>query len=259
MILGNYPISSLNNISSVTSLLKTTFPLSSNREVTSSLISAQRSPLSCCQVCSRCSLFHQLPAVGGATITTADLAATNGLIHVVDKVQSWQLDDADDASTPHTEMFVCLQVLVPDRKLSEGLLATLALRPEFSLFRSYLIVRTLRHTHCAGSCQLWLWLRWLFVHFCVFCSGLQSDWRDRTGWRVQHLCSDRCGHHRSPQEHGSSCSGTVTDVKLSFTSWHAQHVTAFRQWTVKAAWIWSVLVHRTWTRLGTTWCPLGAC
>ncbi|XP_026218248.1 stabilin-2 isoform X2 [Anabas testudineus] len=88
MILGNYPISSLNNISSVTSLLKTTFPLSSNRE---------------------------LPAVGGATITTADLAATNGLIHVVDKV------------------------LVPDRKLSEGLLATLALRPEFSLFRSYLI------------------------------------------------------------------------------------------------------------------------
>uniref|UniRef100_A0A3Q1H6M0 Uncharacterized protein n=1 Tax=Anabas testudineus TaxID=64144 RepID=A0A3Q1H6M0_ANATE len=114
-LVGNYPISSLNNISSVTSLLKTTFPLSSNREVTSSLISAQRSPLSCCQVCSRCSLFHQLPAVGGATITTADLAATNGLIHVVDKV------------------------LVPDRKLSEGLLATLALRPEFSLFRSYLI------------------------------------------------------------------------------------------------------------------------
>ncbi|XP_010779612.1 stabilin-2-like, partial [Notothenia coriiceps] len=30
-------------------------------------------------------------------------------------------------------------VLVPDRKLSEGLLETLALRPEFSLFRSYLI------------------------------------------------------------------------------------------------------------------------
>uniref|UniRef100_A0A3P8UTH8 Stabilin 2 n=1 Tax=Cynoglossus semilaevis TaxID=244447 RepID=A0A3P8UTH8_CYNSE len=31
------------------------------------------------------------------------------------------------------------QVLVPDRKLSEGLLTTLAQRPEFSLFRSYLI------------------------------------------------------------------------------------------------------------------------
>lgn len=40
----------------------------------------------------------------------------------------------------------CLQVLVPDRKLSEGLLATLSLRPEFSLFRSYLIVRTREHT-----------------------------------------------------------------------------------------------------------------
>lgn len=35
---------------------------------------------------------------------------------------------------------LCVQVLVPDRKLSEGLLATLALRPEFSLFRSYLVV-----------------------------------------------------------------------------------------------------------------------
>uniref|UniRef100_A0A3Q3QBM3 Uncharacterized protein n=1 Tax=Monopterus albus TaxID=43700 RepID=A0A3Q3QBM3_MONAL len=50
-----------------------------------------------------------------STITTSNIAATNGLIHVIDKV------------------------LVPDRKLSEGLLATLALRPEFSLFRSYLI------------------------------------------------------------------------------------------------------------------------
>lgn len=39
------------------------------------------------------------------------------------------------------ELF-CVQVLVPDRKLSEGLLATLALRPDFSLFRSYLTVRT---------------------------------------------------------------------------------------------------------------------
>ncbi|KAM7367455.1 hypothetical protein PAMP_015355 [Pampus punctatissimus] len=56
-----------------------------------------------------------ITAVGGATITTSNVAATNGLIHIIDKV------------------------LIPDRKLSEGLLATLALRPEFSLFRSYLI------------------------------------------------------------------------------------------------------------------------
>ncbi|GAA6235731.1 stabilin-2-like [Lates japonicus] len=88
MIPGNFPLSSLSSASSVTSLLKTTFPVSTTNEVT---------------------------VVGGATITTSNIAATNGLIHVIDKV------------------------LVPDRKLSEGLLATLALRPEFSLFRSYLI------------------------------------------------------------------------------------------------------------------------
>uniref|UniRef100_A0A8C4GKP0 Stabilin 2 n=1 Tax=Dicentrarchus labrax TaxID=13489 RepID=A0A8C4GKP0_DICLA len=60
-------------------------------------------------------IIFQLTAVGGATITTPNLAATNGLIHIIDKV------------------------LVPERKLSEGLLATLALTPDFSLFRSYLI------------------------------------------------------------------------------------------------------------------------
>lgn len=43
-----------------------------------------------------------------------------------------------------------MQVLVPDRKLSEGLLATLALRPEFLLFRSHLIVRA-AHTHSAAT------------------------------------------------------------------------------------------------------------
>ncbi|KAI3366323.1 hypothetical protein L3Q82_000431 [Scortum barcoo] len=85
---GNYPISSLSDVSSLTSLLKTKLVVLTTSEFT---------------------------AVGGATITTSDVAATNGLIHVIDKV------------------------LVPDRKLSEGLLATLALRPEFSLFRSYLI------------------------------------------------------------------------------------------------------------------------
>uniref|UniRef100_UPI0037E83392 stabilin-2 n=1 Tax=Semicossyphus pulcher TaxID=241346 RepID=UPI0037E83392 len=88
MIPGIYPLSSLSNLSFLTSLLKTTLPVSTTNELT---------------------------AVGGATITTSNVAATNGLIHVIDKV------------------------LVPDRKSSEGLLATLALRPDFSLFRSYLI------------------------------------------------------------------------------------------------------------------------
>uniref|UniRef100_A0A673BJX9 Stabilin 2 n=1 Tax=Sphaeramia orbicularis TaxID=375764 RepID=A0A673BJX9_9TELE len=88
IIQGNYPLSSISAISSVTSLLKTSFPVSTSNEVTT---------------------------VGGATITTPNIAATNGLIHIIDKV------------------------LVPDRKLSEGLLATLALRPDLSLFRSYII------------------------------------------------------------------------------------------------------------------------
>lgn len=44
---------------------------------------------------------------------------------------------------------LCVQVLVPDRKLSEGLLATLALRPEFSRFRSYLAVRALSSSAAA--------------------------------------------------------------------------------------------------------------
>ncbi|CAB1345818.1 unnamed protein product [Coregonus sp. 'balchen'] len=53
--------------------------------------------------------------IGGATITTANVASTNGLIHIIDTV------------------------LVPERSLSEGLLELLAQRPEFSLFRSYLV------------------------------------------------------------------------------------------------------------------------
>ncbi|XP_067346973.1 stabilin-2 isoform X2 [Channa argus] len=92
MIPATYPLPSLSKISSVTSLLKTTLPVSTDNELT---------------------------AVDGATITTSDVPATNGLIHVIDKV------------------------LVPDRKLSEGLLAMLALTPEFSLFRTYLIVYNL--------------------------------------------------------------------------------------------------------------------
>ncbi|XP_061571016.1 stabilin-2 isoform X2 [Cololabis saira] len=88
VIPGNFPLSVLSGATSVTSLLPTTLPVATRDEVTS---------------------------VGGATIVTADVAATNGLIHLIDTV------------------------LVPDRKLSDGLLATLALKPEFSLFRSHLI------------------------------------------------------------------------------------------------------------------------
>uniref|UniRef100_A0A8C7U1Y1 Stabilin 2 n=1 Tax=Oncorhynchus mykiss TaxID=8022 RepID=A0A8C7U1Y1_ONCMY len=50
-----------------------------------------------------------------ATVTTANVASTNGLIHIIDTV------------------------LVPERSLSEGLLELLARRPEFSLFKSYLV------------------------------------------------------------------------------------------------------------------------
>ncbi|KAF1394437.1 hypothetical protein PFLUV_G00000290 [Perca fluviatilis] len=88
IIPGIFPLSSLSSTSSVTCLLKTTLPVSTT---------------------------NQLTAVGGATITTSNVAATNGLIHVIDKV------------------------LVPDRKMSGGLLETLSQRPEFSLFTSYLI------------------------------------------------------------------------------------------------------------------------
>ncbi|XP_029019242.1 stabilin-2 isoform X3 [Betta splendens] len=89
MIPGNVPLSFLSNVSSLTSLLKTTLPVRTDG--------------------------NQLTDVGGAAVTMSNIPATNGLIHVIDKV------------------------LVPDRKLSEGLLAMLSLRPEFSLFRSYLI------------------------------------------------------------------------------------------------------------------------
>ncbi|XP_029103006.1 stabilin-2 isoform X2 [Scleropages formosus] len=53
--------------------------------------------------------------IGDSTIISADIAATNGLIHVIDSV------------------------LVPNRKLSEGLTEQLSQRPEFSMFRQYLI------------------------------------------------------------------------------------------------------------------------
>uniref|UniRef100_A0A673XJC1 Stabilin 2 n=1 Tax=Salmo trutta TaxID=8032 RepID=A0A673XJC1_SALTR len=60
-------------------------------------------------------ITNESTVIGGATITTANVASTNGLIHIIDTV------------------------LVPERSLSEGLLELLARRPEFSLFRSYLV------------------------------------------------------------------------------------------------------------------------
>uniref|UniRef100_A0A3P8ZT82 Stabilin 2 n=1 Tax=Esox lucius TaxID=8010 RepID=A0A3P8ZT82_ESOLU len=60
-----------------------------------------------------------LPMIGGATITTANVASTNGMIHIIDRV------------------------LVPERGLSEGLLELLGQRPVFSLFRSFLILHNL--------------------------------------------------------------------------------------------------------------------
>ncbi|XP_053718395.1 stabilin-2 [Synchiropus splendidus] len=87
IIPGIFPLLNFSNVSSVTTLLETSLPVSNSNERT---------------------------LVGGAYITTADIAATNGVIHFIDRV------------------------LMPDRKLSEGLLATLQLHG-FSLFRSYLI------------------------------------------------------------------------------------------------------------------------
>ncbi|CAN9508355.1 unnamed protein product [Ophioblennius macclurei] len=88
VVSGIYSSSDLSGISSITSLLSTTLSVSTSGGGLT---------------------------VAGATVTTSDLAASNGLIHIVDKV------------------------LVPDRKRSEGLLATLDQRPEFSLFRLALL------------------------------------------------------------------------------------------------------------------------
>uniref|UniRef100_A0AAV2IUI2 Stabilin 2 n=1 Tax=Knipowitschia caucasica TaxID=637954 RepID=A0AAV2IUI2_KNICA len=92
MIAGNFPLYVLNNISSLTTQLNTSLSVSASNEVTT---------------------------VGEAKITISNIAATNGLIHVIDKV------------------------LLPDRKASTGLLATLALTPDVSLFRSYLMAYNL--------------------------------------------------------------------------------------------------------------------
>ncbi|XP_041744945.1 stabilin-2 isoform X2 [Coregonus clupeaformis] len=91
MIQGVYSLADLRNTSStlqLTSLLKKALPVT---------------------------IINESTVIGGATITTANVASTNGLIHIIDTV------------------------LVPERSLSEGLLELLAQRPEFSLFRSYLV------------------------------------------------------------------------------------------------------------------------
>ncbi|XP_019899888.1 stabilin-2 isoform X3 [Esox lucius] len=95
MILGIYSLADLRNTSStlqITSLLKKALPVTTTNEVT---------------------------VIGGATITTANVASTNGMIHIIDRV------------------------LVPERGLSEGLLELLGQRPVFSLFRSFLILHNL--------------------------------------------------------------------------------------------------------------------
>uniref|UniRef100_A0A3B3T7Y3 Stabilin 2 n=1 Tax=Paramormyrops kingsleyae TaxID=1676925 RepID=A0A3B3T7Y3_9TELE len=55
--------------------------------------------------------------ISGARFIVSDIAATNGLIHIIDAV------------------------LIPDRKLSKSLTDLLDQRPEFSLFKQHLIVR----------------------------------------------------------------------------------------------------------------------
>ncbi|XP_031414613.1 stabilin-2 [Clupea harengus] len=70
---------------------------------------------------------NETTVVGGSTLISPDMPATNGLIHIVDKV------------------------LVPDYKLSMGLLEVLGQRPELSLFRESLIKHNLTEKLGASS------------------------------------------------------------------------------------------------------------
>lgn len=74
-------------MSALTSLLKTRLPVSTANEVgpqrkrqgpTLDLFGFGTDALC---------LFSQLTVVGGATITMSDVAATNGLIHIIDRVR----------------------------------------------------------------------------------------------------------------------------------------------------------------------------
>ncbi|XP_035257311.1 stabilin-2 isoform X1 [Anguilla anguilla] len=89
MIQGVYQLADLRNssVQQLTTFLKTSLPVSWNDVSTS---------------------------IGGSAVTSSDIAATNGVIHIIDKV------------------------FIPDRKLSEGLLELLDQKPEYSLFRSAL-------------------------------------------------------------------------------------------------------------------------
>ncbi|XP_062339471.1 stabilin-2 [Osmerus eperlanus] len=94
MIDGIYPLGALRNISRarITNLLKEPLPISTTNETT---------------------------VIAGAAVTRANVMASNGLIHIIDKV------------------------LIPGKDLSEGLVAVLNQRPEFSLFSSYIIQHNL--------------------------------------------------------------------------------------------------------------------
>ncbi|TSK13306.1 Stabilin-2 [Bagarius yarrelli] len=60
---------------------------------------------------------NETTTIGGATVTLGDIVTKNGLIHLIDKAS----------------------VLIPDRKLSTGLIGVLDKTPEFSLFKNALI------------------------------------------------------------------------------------------------------------------------
>lgn len=74
-------------MSALTSLLKTRLPVSTANEVGPQ---RKRQGLTLDPfgfVTDGLCLFSQLTVVGGATITVSDVAATNGLIHIIDRVR----------------------------------------------------------------------------------------------------------------------------------------------------------------------------
>lgn len=131
MILGNYPLSSLSNFSSVTSLLKTTFPVSTDSEV-----SAQRgcfSLISLDKILLLFSISHEKPLV---RIVPSLHYLSNDDVHVIFCSGSSQLsverlsphriwlqpmdwsmllirykanngNNSNEALTPHTERLLC--------------------------------------------------------------------------------------------------------------------------------------------------------
>lgn len=89
MIVGTFPSYNLSSISSVTSLLTTALPVSTTNEAGPESLHLQNYKyLLSFTLCLTPFLTSQIITVGGAIITTTDIAATNGLIHVIDKVHS---------------------------------------------------------------------------------------------------------------------------------------------------------------------------